>query len=140
MIVKIMKMKLLFLLALFCSVSAYSQTVPDEIVDLFDEVSSVADPEEDVNYLNHVISVRINKSIIQRDYAKYVVRIICDDSYFEPIYWQDIDFKIIEVRNRDNNSGYRINIDKTVCAAPIKHDWSDNELEERIFKYGLEKF
>ena len=92
--VKMIKTKLLFLLALFCSLSTYSQTVPDEIVDLFDEVSSVADPEEDVNYLNHVISVRINKSIIQRDYAKYVVRIICDDSYFEPSYWQDIDFKI----------------------------------------------
>ena len=135
-----MKKILFFFIGMCFYFPVQAQMVPDEIVDLFDDVSSVAAPEEDVNYQNHVFSVRINKSIIQKDYAKYIVKIICEDSYFEPEYWQGIDFQIIEVRNRDNNSGYRINIDKTVCAAPIKHDWSDNELEERIFKYGLKKF
>ncbi|WP_129582406.1 hypothetical protein [Rodentibacter caecimuris] len=134
-----MRKNLLFLALLFCNFSQ-AQTVPDEIVDLFDEVLSVADPEEDVNYKNYIFSVKIDKSVIQRDYAKYIVSLICEDSYSEPDYWRNINFKSIEVRNRDNNSGFKININKDRCAYFFKKDLSDYEIEQQIFKYELQKF
>ncbi|OOF82502.1 hypothetical protein BKG93_11215 [Rodentibacter ratti] len=132
--------KSLLLFVLLLGNFSYAQTVVDEIVELFDDVPSVADPEEDVNYKNHIFSVKIDKSVIQRDYAKYIVSLICEDSYSEPDYWRNINFESIEVRNRDNNSGFKININKDRCAYFFKKDLSDYEIEQQIFKHELQKF
>lgn len=117
--------------------TAFTAPLPEEARESLAELTHLA--RHNIQLRQHRLTLYSTKQEVNRPYAKYLVKGVCELVALEPENWLGVHFQQIEVRNQSRNQGYRLAITPKACREMLDSDLSDSELDRQYF-HALQRF